>query len=86
MEQKQYERASDVLEQCHELVKRQPYVFLECFLAVRNNQACLWRSLGKLQKALAYLKKAERMLEANADVYSGITYLNLAVVYGQLGE
>jgi tetratricopeptide (TPR) repeat protein len=86
MEQKKYERASEVLEQCYELVKSQPYTFLECFLAVRNNQACLWRSLGKVHKGLTYLKKAERMLEQNKDVYNGVTYLNLAVVYNQVGE
>jgi hypothetical protein len=86
MEQKQFERASDMLEQTYGLVKRQPYIFLECFLAVRNNQACLWRSLGKLHKSLTYLKKAEKLLEQNTDVHNGITYLNLAIVYGMVGE
>lgn len=86
MEQKKYEKASEVLEKTFEFVKKQPFIFLECFLMVRNNQACLWRSIGKVNRALTYLKKAENMLERNKDVYSGITFLNLAVIYFQMDE
>lgn len=86
MGQKNYEKASLVLEKTFDLVKKQPYIFLECVLMVRNNQACLWRTIGKINKALIYLKKAENMLDRNTDVYSGITFLNLAVLYNQMEE
>ena len=86
MEQKNYEKSSKVLELTFNLVKQQPYIFLECFLMVRNNQACMWRTIRKITKALTYLKKAENMLDRNKDVYSGITYLNLAVLYNQMEE
>ena len=86
MGQKNFEKAADVLERCFNLVKDQPYIFVECFLMVRNNQAALWRYVGNLNRALIYLQKAENILVRNQDLYSGITYLNLASLYSQMKE
>lgn len=86
MKQKMFEKASEVLENCFGLVKAQPYIFLECFIAIRNNQGCLWKFIGKKRKALVYLLKADNILQRNPDVHHGVTYLNLSVLYSQLKE
>lgn len=86
MKNQNFEKASEVLEKCFEIVKSQPYIFIECFLTIRNNQGCLWKFIGKLNRALIYLQKAENMLERNKDIYNGVTFLNLSVLHAQMGE
>ena len=86
IKQKNFEKASEVLEKCFYLVKSQPYVFIECYLSIRNNQAYLWKFVGKRKKALSYLLKAENILERNPDVNHGVTFLSMSVIYSQLKE
>ena len=58
----------------------------EALVMLRNNQAYLWKSMGKLNKALLYLQKAENMLRRNPDLLSGVTFLNLCAILSTMNK
>lgn len=60
---KNYEKASEILQQSFKLAKSQTCMILDAFILIRNYQANVWKALEKYDKALAYLIKAENMLK-----------------------
>lgn len=86
MDQRQFEKASEMIEKILDFLHNQPFMFLESILLIRNTQACIWKTVGQPRKAVQYLRKAEKLLGEHTDVANSLTFLNLALLYTSMQE
>lgn len=84
---KNFEKCAEILENILRYIKADTYLNQDALIHLRNHQAYLWKSMGKLSKALAYLQKSENILKANKhDLLSGVTYLNMSSILSQMNK
>ena len=75
-ERKNFEKSEEVLREVYKVIERQKFVIKEAKVLVRNYQAYLYKDMALLDKAIAYLGKADNMLSRGAKIPHGLTYLN----------
>ena len=85
----EFKSALELLEMA-QLLSNQPYLEnldLDIKVLVLNNLGCVYRRMGKLEKAFGFMDQAQQTLEQNGlRRYSGITYLNICAICSQSGD
>lgn len=74
------------MNKCFDIIKKEDYIYPEAMILTRNNQACVYKRIGRYKKALNFLQRAQEILKKNQDLYSGLTYLNLCSLYSVLAD